>query len=436
MKNYTFFKTYLQYASAGIFGMLAVSCYILADTFFIAQGLGAQGLAALNLAIPVFNFIHGSGLMLGMGGAICFSIYQGQGKDEQANCLFVNTLYLSAAVAGVFILLGLLGSASLTSLLGADAEIFDQTHIYLRTLLFFSPAFILNDVFTCFVRNDGGTRLAMTAMIVGSLSNIVLDYILIFPLQMGIFGAVLATGVSPVVGLLVLLVHRKRKKNHFHLIRAVWQAKMSYTIFALGFSSFISEFSSGIVIVVFNLILFNLQGNVGVAAYGVVANLSLIAIAVWTGLAQGMQPLISRAHARDDQHTLRQILRYAVITVVLMSSVIYAAVLIGSDSIVLLFNSERNPHMQAIASSGLRLYMIGMVFAGLNLSLTTYFSAVERARPAQILSILRGLVLIVPAAYILSLLLGLTGVWLAFPITELIVTCLGIWLLWHSHRTV
>lgn len=197
MSQSTPLREFVRYSALSSCGMIAVSCYILADTFFVAQGLGTAGLAALNLAIPIYNFIHGTGLMLGMGGATKYSIHQSRGDPGGASRMFTGMLLLSVLFSIPFLLLGLFCSHGITVLLGADQAVFEMTRTYLQVLLLFAPATLVNDVLLCFVRNDGDPRLSMLATAAGSLANIVLDYIFIFPMGMGIFGAVLATGMSP-----------------------------------------------------------------------------------------------------------------------------------------------------------------------------------------------------------------------------------------------
>ena len=186
MEQRSCIRNFARYTFLSVLGTLGVSCYILADTFFVSKGLGTNGLTALNLAIPVYNFIHGTGLMLGMGGATRFSVCKSQGKTDEVNRIYTNTIYLAAAFSVIFVLLGFAFSKQLALLLWADASVLEMTNTYLRWLLIFAPAFILNDVLLCFVRNDGSPQLSMAAMLIGSFSNIVLDYIFIFPMQMGI----------------------------------------------------------------------------------------------------------------------------------------------------------------------------------------------------------------------------------------------------------
>lgn len=426
MKEKTLLKEFFEYITLNICGMIGLSCYILADTFFVSKGLGANGLTALNLAIPVYSFVHGSGLMFGMGGATKYSICRGQKDYQNADKAFSNTMYLMSALAFIFVLTGIFFSGNLTVLLGADSTVFDMTKTYLQVILLFAPAFMANDTLLCFVRNDGNPRLAMAAMLTGSFSNIILDYIFIFPLNMGIFGAVLATGFAPVISLILLSKHLFTKQNQFHFKRVNPTFRLTGNIISLGIPSLITEVASGIVMIIFNAIILRLQGNIGVAAYGVVANLSLVVTSIYTGIAQGTQPILSRLYGHGDRENITQILKYAMKTMLVISCCIYLLFLFAANPIVGAFNSEQNALLQQIAVAGAKLYFAAIPFVGFNIIISAYFTSTEKVLPAQIVSLSRGFVLIIPMAFLMSLLLKMTGVWLSYPITESLVSLAGI----------
>ncbi len=419
-----YFKEFRKYAVANVLGLLGLSCYILADTYFVSTGLGTRGLAALNLAIPIYNVIHGCGLMLGMGGAAKYSLYRARG-DGRADKMFANTLGILAVLGVIFMAAGLGFAGELAKLFGGRGAVREMAEVYLQVMLLLSPAYLLNDVLICFIRNDGNPQLSMLSMLAGSFTNIVLDYVFIFPMRMGMFGAVLATGCAPIVGMLVSLAHFARGKNHFFCIEMLPEFGISWDTLVLGIPSLVTEISSGIVIIVFNILILGMAGNVGVAAYGVVANISLVVVAVFTGVAQGMQPLVSRKLGKGDAAGAGRVLRYGVVTVLAMSIMIYAMVFFGTDALVSVFNSEKNPAMATMAGLGLRLYFAGISFMGINIVLSMYFAASERVVPAQAVSLLRGIVLVLPVAFALSFLVGITGVWLAVPTTELMVAIIG-----------
>ena len=425
MTKNTPFQDFIRYSFFSIMGMIAISCYILADTFFVAQGLGTNGLAALNLAIPTYDFIHGTGLMLGMGGATRFSILKSQNNQKGADTIFTNTVYLGIFFSIIFLLGGLFFSGSLARLLGANQNTFEMTNTYLRVMMLFSPAFIFNDIILCFVRNDGNPRLSMIATVCGSLFNVVFDYIFIFPCNMGMLGAVLATGFSPVVGLTIMSPHWLGKKRGFHFRKLVPDADSIRTNISLGFPSLLSRISAAIVMIVFNMLILGLEGNTGVAAYGVIANISLVVLSFYTGIAQGIQPLVSHSYGRKKTDGIRQFLRYAMISMVILSAVMYLILFVFADPIASAFNSEHNAKLQEIAITGLKLYFTSLVFAGFNIILSMYFTSVEKALPAQIISLLRGLILIIPIAFLFANLWDMTGVWMSFPATELVTALVG-----------
>lgn len=425
MENKLYFREFLKYSSLNVLGMIALSCYILADTFFVSKALGADGLAALNLAIPVYSFINGSGLMIGMGGGIKYSIAKSQGAAQRADQTFTNSAVLTAVIAACFFLTGLLASGPLALLLGADGTVYEMTRTYLQVILLFAPMFMTNNLLLCFIRNDGAPQLSMAAMITGSLSNVVLDYVFMFPFGMGIFGAVLATGMAPVISILVLSPYLFRRKNQFHLRKCRISGKLALGIFSSGLPSLITEVSSGIVMIVFNTIILGIAGNIGVAAYGVIANLSLVVMSIYTGISQGIQPLLSSGYGTGNRKKTQSVLRYALVSAVLISVVVYVCVFFGADPIAAVFNSEQNATLQRIAVTGLKIYFTACVFAGFNIILSVYFTSTENALPAHIISILRGFVVIIPMAFLLSAAAELTGVWAAFPATELIVSLIG-----------
>ncbi|MFR9216168.1 MAG: MATE family efflux transporter [Ruthenibacterium sp.] len=427
-------RVFAKYTLMSVGGMLANSCYILADTFFVAQGLGTQGLAALNLAIPAYNFIYGTGLLLGMGGATRYAVCKSRGDARGADTAFTHALYLAALCAAAGAALGASGSGRLAALLGASGEVTAMAHTYLRVMLLFSPAFIFNAVLVCFVRNDGQPRLAMLSTVIGSFSNIVLDYIFIFPCGMGIFGAVLATGLAPVLGIALLLPHWFSAHRGFHARRLRPRAGEAGAIAWLGLPALLAQLSSGVVMITFNSIILRLEGSTGVAAYGVVANISLVAAAIYTGLGQGMQPLASRAWGEGSARAAHRLLHWAMAAVLGISAALSLGLFVFARPVAQAFNSENDAALLRIAVQGLRLYFSGAVFMGANIVFCTYFPAVEHALPAQVLSLLRGFILLVPLAFAMAAVWGMTGVWLAVPAAEAACTALGCALYARSRR--
>lgn len=419
-----------RYAAPGVLGMIGISCYILADTFFVAKGTGSLGLAALNIAIPAYNLMNGLGLMVGVGGATHYSLCRAQGDAAEADRTFTHTLLLGLCIALVFVLTGTFGVVPLSRLLGANAETLDMTAVYLRLLLCFAPFFVTNNIMIAFVRNDGEPGRAMAGMIAGSLFNIVFDWVFIFPCGLGMFGAALATGASPLVSLLVLSGHLRRPSRGFHLRRERLRPRLLPRICAPGLSSLVSELASGITLLLINLVLLRIAGNTAVAAYGVIANLALVESAIFTGLSTGVQPLISRSAEADR----RRLLHWTVTTSLVISALMYVLVFVFASPITAVFNSEHDPALAACAVPGLRIYFAGFLAACINIIAAVYFSAAGQTSRGFIISLVRSIIAIPPVLFALSALLGVTGVWLTFPAVEALACVLSLLFILRSPK--
>ena len=428
MKSSSMKRLFCKYVTMNVFGMVGISLYILADTFFVARGIGADGLTALNLAIPIYTFISGTGLMIGMGGATRFSI-------SESKTVFTQSLYFTLMLSSVFFTVGLLLPDQLASFLGADMVTQQMTKTYLQVILCFSPMFILNNLIICFVRNDGNPKLSMLAMLLGSFSNIILDYIFIFIFDMGLFGAAFATGIAPIISLIVLSGHIITKKNSFGIERGKPVLQVFKDISLLGISFLITEFSAGIVMIVFNAIILKNAGNLGVAAYGIIANIAFVIMAIFTGISQGVQPIISKNYGMGKHNNVQKLLKHGILLVSLLSMIIYIVSFAFTEPIVSAFNKEKDFQLSQIATRGLRIYFIGFMFAGINTLLATYFGSIDKPKNAFVISILRGFIFIIPFTFILSALWGMTGIWLAMPFTELIVMVFSMGLLCISLRS-
>ena len=197
---------FLKYVSLNVIGTIGLSCYILADTFFVSKALGDIGLASLNFSISIFSIMQGIGLMIGIGGATDYSIKKQQ-RDNSNNTAFTYSLVMGAVMSLIFIIIAIFFIEPLSKFLGADKITLPLTKTYLTTILSFSPFFILNNILLAFIRNDNDPKLSMIAMLVSSFSNIILDYVFMFPFSMGIFGAAFATALSSIISLGILSIH-------------------------------------------------------------------------------------------------------------------------------------------------------------------------------------------------------------------------------------
>ena len=229
-------KQFFKYVSQNIFGLLGTSCYILADTYFISQAAGTDGVTLLNLCLPIYNFIFAIGSMIGLGAATRYAILRAQGEERAAQRYFSNAVFCACLLAVPFVLVGIFCPGTLLRLMGGDAGIVALGIPYARIFLLFTPFFMCNYIVSAFVRNDGAPSLAMVATLSGSLFNVVFDYIFMFPMGLGLAGAALATAVSPMLSIAICSRHFFQKDNTVQFVRQLPSAKLLGQSCQLGIS--------------------------------------------------------------------------------------------------------------------------------------------------------------------------------------------------------
>lgn len=428
-------KDFFQYTSLGMLSMMGTSLFILADTFFIANGIGTDGIAALNIVLPAISIFNGLGWMLGVGGATLFSIAKARGEIEEGRANFTLTLVLGILVSLIFTGLTLFFAEPILRFLGASGHILDMSASYYMVIMRFTPLFILNNLLITFIRNDTNPKLAMIGLLAGGGTNIILDYIFIFPMNMGMRGSAIATAASPVVSMLVLSTHLRNDERQLAFESFAGKIKNIWSIFSIGFSSFLNEFSSAIVMFLFNLILLRLVGNIGVSAYAIIANMNIVVIALFTGMGQGFQPLVSQYYGGGKRFEVKQILKYALGASIVFGLVIFMIGFLFSDGIVSLFNNKQNQQLAELAGPGLVFYFSSFIFTGINFAVIYFMSAVGRSRASLIISLLRGMLLIVPVLLVLSNWLGVIGVWLTMTIVEILTLLVSLYILRAYNRS-
>ncbi|QEJ94518.1 MATE family efflux transporter [Treponema phagedenis] len=428
-------KTFFKYTILSILRMVGISAFVFADTYFVSKAFGAIGLAALNISIPIVNIVNGVALMISIGGGSAFSILRAQQDIEGANKIFSLTVNTALVIGIVFMSIGILFSENLAKIFGADTDTLAMSLTYIRTILLCAPVNMINSILISFSRNDHKPALAMVGVMAGGLTNILFDYLLMFPLQMGMFGAAIATGLSPLVGIAIILLNRFKDTSNYRYIKTA-EVKPLGRIIKLGTPSFITELSGAFVLILFNLIILSISGNIGVASYGIIANISFIVIAIFTGLGQGLQPIASAAYGVKDMFRLQQYLKFGIIAALFISAIMYAVLFMFTKDVVTIFNAEKLIELEQIASRGIRIYFLGFFFAGMNIVVLLYQAAIERVHSSFLISTLRGFVVIFFVVLLTSKLWQLDGVWISFVITEGIVFITSLIILQVEKRNI
>lgn len=414
-----------QYVFRSILSTVGASIYVLADSFFVAKRMGVIGIAVMNLTMPLFNVMEGLGLLLGMGGGTLFTITRIKDK-KRSKQIYTLILMIGIALGFVFTLLGIFFSIPISRFLGADSTTLSYTLQYVKVVLFFGPFFILNNLLLSFSRNDNGTRIAMIAMIISSLTNIFLDWLFIIRLNMGMHGAGLATSLSPFVSILITLLHFKSEHNTLKIVKPHFDWQIIVKSFTIGLPSFLTEMSTGIGIFIYNWTFLKVSGNNAVAAYGIVANVLIVALALFTGVAQGVQPIISHCYAKRDFHSIKFGLRFGLLIAEILGIGCYLFTFFKSGMVINFFSAGSNAKVTAMAITGLHILLISLFLSCLNVVFNIFFSAINDSHISILMVILRGYILPMIIVILCAHFGNLMTVWSSLIIIELISLVLEI----------
>lgn len=303
---------------------------------------------------------------------------------------------------------------------------------YFRIIALGAPFFMCNYVCVNFIRNDGNPQLTMIATLTATLVVVFLDWLLIFVFQLHMIGAAIATIFSPLTSMAILTFHRKYPKRQLQLKFALPELKLLKQAASLGIPSFLTEMSTGVSIFAFNWVLLKLSGNAAVAAYGVIANITLVVLALSNGIALGVQPIASREYGKRDLNNVKTAIKLGLQVALGLSCVLYFSLVFFKTPIVSVFNHDHSAQLAQIATHALPLYFISVFFASQNLVIMLSLVAIEKAKSAFTLSLLRGYFILISAVFIFAALFGLNGVWLSVPFTEACICALGLYFLTNA----
>ena len=423
--NENLLKIFARYVSLSMLAMISVALLIFVDTLFISRALGANGLAALNFAIPVYSVVNGFGHMLGTGGGARYSLLKAAGQEREAQQVFSTTLVLAAIFSLISVAAGFVIPEAAAALLGAEGPLLSMTAAYIRPVLFLGPVLIFSNGLGALLRNDGHPKTAMAGTVILSGVNITLDYLFLFVFGWGMAGAALATMLGSLFHLIYLLQFWLRKKSNLSWRMPTGDFGRVKRIFLTGAPTLVGELSSAIILTAFNLTILGLVGHQGVAAFGIISNLAFVTIAMFNGLGQGMQPLASTYFGKGDQKSLGTIRSYSLKSVGILALAVYGIAFFFTDGLIAIFNGEGDLYLAEMAHRGIQLYFIGFLFVGFNIVSIIFLSVTSAPRVAFILSLLRGGIVILPVVLILGRLWGIDGVWASYPVAEGLIFLLG-----------
>lgn len=411
-------KSLVKFAFPTITMMLLMGMYTIVDTVFVSRFVGTDALSALNIVCPAINLIVGLGTMLATGGSAIVAREMGEEKHEKAMRDF--TLIISAgALLGVLIAIS--GTAFIDRIirgLGASEALFLYCREYLFILLFFTPASILQVLFQNLIVTAGRPGTGMFLGISAGAVNILLDYIFMAPLQMGIKGAALGTGIGYMIPAAAGILFFTAGNGSLRFLKPAMDISVLAESCANGCSEMVSQAASAVTTFFFNRIMLRLLGEDGVAAVTIMIYTQFLLSAFFIGFSMGAAPVISYAYGKRDDARLRNVFSICIRLIALISILVFGTAYVFASPLVSLF-SEKGTPVYEIARRGFGIFPFSFLFCGLNIFTSAAFTALSNGKGSAMISFLRtfGLVLLL---IVLPEFLGVTGVWLAVPAAELI----------------
>ncbi|WP_033794542.1 MULTISPECIES: MATE family efflux transporter [Bacillus] len=410
---------FISYLIPAVLGMVLMSVNIVIDAVMISRGVGANGLAGVNVAIPAFSIFFSISLWIGMGGATLYSIALGENKIERARSIFTQSMTVAVVIVGALMVICLWRIEDLAYLFGANEVILPYALDYLTVLLTFGMIYVLENILSTFIRNDGNPNLAMAGLVVTALLNIAFDYIFIFIFGWGVTGAAAATILSAAIGFLVLLSHFFRKSSILKWTKFHFEWNTVKQIMVIGFPSFTAEITVAIVTIGFNITFMKYAGELGIASYAIVNSIHSMMLLVFLGVGAALQPIASFHYGANLPERLKEGLNFAVKTAIVLGCVAIVSGLFFGKYIIGLFDVQ-SKELLTLTVTGMSLFFIQYVFFGYNIVYGEYFQSVRQTRKSILIILSRGLLLIIPLLWIMPKLFGVNGIWLVMPVSEVL----------------
>ncbi len=405
--------------------------YTIVDTIFVARFVGTNALSALNIVCPAINLTVGLGTMLATGGSAIVARKMGAGETVRASQDFT-LLIVAGALLGVIITV--LGTALIDRLiwgLGASESLFPYCREYLFLLLLFTPASMMQVLFQNLAVTAGRPGIGMALGVSAGAANIFFDYIFMVPLQMGIQGAALGTGIGYLIPAAAGILFFTVGNGSLHFRKPVMDISILAGSCANGFSEMVSQAASAVATFLFNRIMMKLLGEDGVAAITIIIYTQFLLTSLYIGFSMGVAPVISYNYGKQDNARLKKVFSICMRFIILVSIVIFGAAYAFGAPLASFF-SEKGTSVYEIARKGFLVFPFSFLFCGLNIFTSATFTALSNGKLSAVLSFLRTFGLILVLLLILPEFMGVAGVWLAVPIAELLTMAVALIFLYQN----
>lgn len=423
-ENYSLKRNFWRFIWPSVIAQWIFALYTMVDGMFVARGVSEVALSAVNIASPYINFLFSVSILFAVGSSTVIAIYLGQGNQKRANQVYTQNLVVLIVISLAIMACVYLGLDVVVDFLGATDENREFVKEYILSIIPFSWCFIIAYSFEILVKTDGYPKYATVAVTTGAVLNCILDYVFVFVFKWGVFGAGVATGMSQCILVFIYLKHFLSDKATMKLERFHWNTREFVRTVKIGISSFLTEFSAGITVFLFNHAILAYIGNDGIISYTIIAYVNTIVVMSMAGIAQGAQPLISFYYGRQEREKYRALYRYGIVASLGLAGAAFGGAMVGADLLVNIFISPELDELRRYSAAVFRIFSISFLIMGFNIVSGGYFTAIEMPKPALVITLGRGFVTLAAALLLCTILWGGQGIWWAATVSELL--CLPI----------
>lgn len=416
---------YYKLLFPSVIGAVVMSVYSFVDTIAVGQSEGVTGTGAMAVIAPIYGVIVFLAILCGVGGSVMMGVARGEGKMEKGNACFTVACLLMTIITVVSWIALLTCTEPIFRLFGANDEVLPKTFEYGQLIIWFFPVFVFTIFVPAFIRNDGAPKLAMAAVVAGGCVNIIGDWFLVFPMGMGMTGAALATVIGTSVQAVIMGSYFFRKDCRLRIVKPSNYLKGFRSIFRIGIGAGALDLGTIVIGAVMNNRILAYGGTKELAVYGVIATIMSLLQALFCGVGQAIQPLVSANFGAMQTERIRKIWKYSLVTVILMGVLFMTAGELMPLQITKLF-MDADESVLEIVPGAFRLHFTVYLFLGMTVLATYYLQSIMKETASIIVGFSHSVILTSAACYLLPALMGMDGVWLALPVAEMLIAAIAV----------
>lgn len=414
--------------------MIFTSIYGVVDGVFVSNCVGSDAFAAVNLIMPIIMILGSVGFMIGTGGSAIVSKTLGEGKKEKANEYFSMLVYLCVVSGVILSVIGIIFTGPIAVLLGAKGSIAKDCVTYGRTVFFMLTGLFLQNAFQSFLVVAEKPKLGLFVTLLAGFTNMFLDFLFVYVLRFGVFGAALATGISQFVGSVIPIIYFAGGKNNvLKLTKCRFNKDIIIKTCINGSSEMVTNMSMSLVNILYNMQLMKYIGTNGVVAYGIIMYVGFIFVGTYMGYAVGSAPVISYHYGAGNKDELKNLFKRS-LTIIIVSSVVMTLIAeIIAGYLAGIFVSYDN-NLLELTTEAIRIYAVSYLISGVNIFASSFFTALNNGVVSAVISFMRMFVFQIVMILLLPVVLGISGIWTAVIVAEVLSVVISVMFLVKNRK--